>query len=81
MRGDWDNVVEETYEVAKELVGRSIAFDRILSRCLGVLGNYQVNRILPRHHFFRGYQSIPGNPDVEEVPSSMAPPRLEWKLP
>ena len=51
MRGDWDKVVEETYEVAKELVGRSIAFDRILSRCLGVLGNYQVNQILPRHHF------------------------------
>ena len=52
MRGDWDIVVEETYEVAKELVGRSIAFDRILSRCLGVLANYQVNLILPRNHFF-----------------------------
>ena len=29
----------------------------------------------------RGYKSILDSPDLEEVPSSMAPPRLEWKPP
>ena len=43
--GEWDKVVDATFEVGRDLIGRGISFESILSKCLGVQGEYMVKYI------------------------------------
>ena len=50
MEQDWGQVVDITYDIACDQFERDIRFDRILSRCLKVAGEYQVYFNLERHN-------------------------------
>ena len=50
IREDWGQAVDITYDIACYQFDRDIRFDRILSRCLKVAGEYQVYFNLERHN-------------------------------
>ena len=39
---DWEDVIETTYDVVEDQLGRSRAFERTLARTIGVAGLYEV---------------------------------------
>ena len=39
---DWEDVIETTYDVVEDQLGRGRAFERILARTIGVAGLYEV---------------------------------------
>ena len=43
---DWDMVVDTTYTVVEEQLGRGVAFDRTLARTIQVSGLFEVNKKL-----------------------------------
>ena len=41
---DWDMVVDTTYTVVEEQLGRGVAFDHTLARTIQMSGLYEVNK-------------------------------------
>ena len=54
---DIDRIIQITYDVAKEQIGRNKAFDVTLAKTLAVNGLYQVRKIV-RHFFLFWYSTF-----------------------
>ena len=39
---DWKSIVETSYEVTNEMIGRTKAYDQIIAKGLNIAGKYQV---------------------------------------